>query len=86
MLRVWPNPVVRATALRGAGWAGDEVSVGVYDLAGRAIAEGTAHVVGGEWQSAWSSLSRQGNIAPGIYLVRVRDGTRHAEQKVLVLE
>lgn len=86
-LRVGPNPISGSTTLSGDGWtSGDEVVIGVYDLAGRRVAAGATRVTNRAWQMAWSTIARQGSIARGVYFVRARDRQRQAEQKVLVLE
>jgi hypothetical protein len=86
VVRVRPNPLAGSALLSGAGWTGGDVTVEVFDLAGRKVASRTAAVANGEWRFAWSSLATQGRIANGVYLVRARDRERHAEQKVMVME
>jgi len=86
VVRVNPNPLAGSAMLSGEGWAGGEVTVEVFDLAGRKVASRIASAINGRWQFAWNSLTTQGRIAGGMYLVRARDRERQAERKVLVLE
>ena len=86
VVRVHPNPLAGSAMLSGEGWTGGEVTVEIFDLAGRKVASRTASAINGQWRFAWNSLANQGRIARGMYLVRARDHERQAEQKVLVLE
>jgi len=86
VVRVHPNPLVGAAMLSGEGWTGGEVTVEIFDLAGREVASRTVSAINGQWRFAWNSLATHGRIARGMYLVRARDRERQAEQKVLVLE
>lgn len=85
-VHVQPNPFVGSAMLSGEGWTAGEVTVEVFDIAGRKIASRTASAINGQWRFAWNSLATQGRIAQGMYLVRARDRERQAQQKVLVLE
>lgn len=84
--RVHPNPVAGGSSLSGEGWTGGEVKIDLYDLAGRRILSHASLVSDGKWRLGWRELAAAGRLAKGIYLVRVRDAGRHAEQKVMVLE
>ena len=86
VVHVHPNPLVGSAMLSGEGWTGGEVTVEVFDLAGRKVGSQTASAINGQWRFAWNSLATQGRIARGMYLVRARDRERQAEQKVLVVE
>jgi hypothetical protein len=86
VVRVHPNPLAGIAMLSGEGWTGGEVTVEVFDLAGRKVASRTAAAINGQWRFAWSSLATQGRLARGMYLVRARARGQQAEQKVLVLE
>jgi hypothetical protein len=85
VVRVHPNPLAGTATLSGEGWRDGEVTIEVFDLAGRKIAWRAASAITGQWRCAWSSLATHGAIAPGMYLVRVRDRERQAQQRVLVL-
>jgi len=85
-IQVSPNPVRAGSTLRGEGWSGSQVEVGLYDLAGRRVASRAVSVSDGRWQLSWAAWVRPGTIAKGVYLVRARDGERRAQQKLLVLE
>ncbi len=86
-LRIGPNPTSASTMLSGQGWtSGDDVVIGVYDLAGRRVAAGTTRATNGVWQLAWSTIARPGSIAKGVYFVRARDREGQAGQKIFVLE
>lgn len=86
VVRVHPNPLTSTSQLSGEDWAGGEVTVDLHDLAGRKVAARTVRAVGGKWRLAWSSLALHGRMPTGVYLVRARGGSQHAEQKVLVLQ
>ena len=86
VVRVHPNPLAAGAVLSGEGWAGDEVTVEVFDLAGRKVASRTTSAIGGKWQFAWNSFDTRVSLSKGMYLVRARDPERQAEQKVFVLE
>ena len=86
VVRIHPNPLAGNAALSGEGWAGGEVTVEVFDLAGRRVASRTASAIDGKWRLAWNSLVTKGTIPRGMYLLRVHDRERQANQKVMVLE
>lgn len=85
-VRVHPNPFAGNAVLSGAGWAGPEVSVEVYDIAGRRVAARIASVTNGQWRLVWDTLAPRGSVARGVHVVRVRDRERQAERKILFLE
>lgn len=85
-LRIAPNPVARSTTIRGEGWtSGDQVEIGVYDLAGRRVAAGVTGVIHGAWQATWSAIVGERPISKGVYFVRASDRHHQTEQRVLVL-
>ena len=65
VVRVHPNPLAGNAVLSGEGWIGGEVTVEVFDLAGRRVASRTASAINGQWRFAWNSLATQGRIAGG---------------------
>jgi hypothetical protein len=85
VIRVHPNPAASNAELSGEGWVSGEVSVEIFDLAGRKIAARNVSAANGRWRCSWNGLVTN-RLARGMYLVRVRDGKDQAEQKVLLLE
>jgi hypothetical protein len=83
-----PNPFSETLDIH-YGVAADHrwVSVGVFDVAGRLVAqlrEGPAQA--GEYNVAWDGTDRRGaRVSSGVYFVRVRVGSEALERKVVLL-
>ena len=81
-----PNPFETATDIRFTLGRGEEVELGVYDLAGRLVAE-LKHgpMPKGSHSIRWDGHERDGRGAPaGIYVYRLRTGAA-VESRPMVL-
>jgi hypothetical protein len=83
-LRVFPNPARGPVAISLTLPAAEEVSMAVFDLAGKEVLrlhEGAAPA--GLLQLSWEGLTREGHTAPsGLYWVRARLGGRQIVQRL----
>ncbi len=82
-----PNPFRQETRLTFFSPTGGLVSAGVYNIAGRkvrALLDG--HVAAGDHEIVWDGADCHGRrAASGVYLCRVEQSGRAAEQKVVLL-
>ncbi len=84
---VFPNPFAGYTEVRFFLRQAAEVTVEVYDIAGRQVAQLTRGFRAPGWQSVrWLARDDQGRaVAPGIYLWALRVGAERHARKVLLL-
>ena len=79
---VAPNPAAGPFTVRFTLPADGAVTLEIVDLLGRRVASRSAFLGAGEY--AWRMDSER-PLAPGIYLVRLRQGDRRAVAKACVL-
>ncbi|MBD3257955.1 T9SS type A sorting domain-containing protein [candidate division GN15 bacterium] len=80
---IYPNPFNPRTDVYFFARPGDEVTVAVYDVAGRQVAvlhEGAAR--GGRQRVSWDATG----VSSGVYLVQVARGTETMTEKVALLK
>ncbi len=86
-VNAWPNPLVADAAISFNLPGRAEVSVRVYDIAGRLVsvlARGT--MTSGAHEARWNLASDSGQrVRAGIYLVELRAGAQRATTRVVVL-
>ncbi len=88
--RPTPNPCVSSTqvnySLPGGG-AGLDVSLTVYDLAGRRVQTLTgAEMAGGTGQVRWNCRDDRGQVVPsGVYFIRMNWGDKQASRRVVLI-
>ncbi len=83
----YPNPIRRGTAIAFSLPVGGDVSLVVYDVAGRRVstlAEG--HHVAGDYQVVWEGKDDGGNELPsGVYFYRLETPQGERHRKMLLL-
>jgi len=82
-----PNPVSRGTTLSFSLEARENVSMCIYDISGRLVAEIDAGALpAGPNEMMWDGRDSGGeDVASGIYLCRLKAGDDHATSKLTVL-
>lgn len=81
-LRVTPNPSRGAVSFVLGGAAGETAFVRIYDLSGRLV-DSVGTVLGSEGSIlAWN---RGGSVPPGVYLVRMENGSRVLLSRMILL-
>lgn len=85
-----PNPCVSSTQVNyslPAGGTRQDVSLGVYDLAGHRIQTLTGdQMTGGTGQVRWNCRDERGQTVPsGVYFIRMNWGDKHASQRVVLI-
>jgi hypothetical protein len=87
LIRICPNPVVKATNLRLAISRTSDVEISVFDTAGRLIWRKWCRGLSpGEHGFQWDARDlRHHPVAPGVYFVSVNTGTTKASAKMVVL-
>jgi len=81
-LRVTPNPSRGAVSFVLGGVAGETAFVRIYDLSGRLV-DSLGTVLGAEGASV--SWNRSGSVPPGVYLVRMDNGSRVFLSRMILL-
>ncbi len=81
-LRVTPNPSRGAVSFVLGGSAGETAIVRIYDLSGRLV-DSLGTVLGAEGASL--SWNRAGSVPPGVYLVRMENGSRVLLSRMILL-
>jgi flagellar hook assembly protein FlgD len=86
-VRTWPNPVVEGAAISYNLPARADVSVCVYDIAGRLVSTlARGSMAAGDHEARWNPRSAGGSRSDaGIYMVEVRAGTQRSTMRVAVL-
>jgi len=80
-LQVAPNPTKETTTIRFELLKDEYVNLAVYNLNGQVVEQLVdGKLVNGEHQIIW----RKGEIAPGLYVVRLQNGRLTSAQKVIV--
>lgn len=77
-----PNPVTGATTFSFELAEGSDVTLAVYDAAGRKVAD----VADGYFGPGEHDVSFAGKLAPGVYVYRLDAGTKTAARKMVVVE
>lgn len=81
-LKVTPNPSRGAVSFVLGGAAGETAIVRIYDLSGRLV-DSVGTVLGSEGATlAWN---RGGSVPPGVYLVRMENGSRVLLSRMILL-
>lgn len=81
-LRVMPNPSNGAVSFLLGGTAGETAVLSIYDLSGRLL-DSIGTVLGAE--GANLSWNRAGSVPPGVYLVRMENGSRVLMSRMIIL-
>lgn len=81
-LRIAPNPSMGAVSFVLGGVAGETAIVRIYDLSGRLV-DSLGAVLGAEGASL--SWNRSGSVPPGVYLVRMENGSRVLLSRMILL-
>jgi hypothetical protein len=88
LLMAQPNPFKPSTSVRFRVPAAGEVSLRIYDIAGRPVrvlAEG--YRAAGEYSVPWDGTrERGGRLSPGVYLIRLTVPGASATEKAVLLE
>ncbi len=88
LLAPWPNPFSGETTFSFAAGRDADLTMEVYNLAGRRIWQQNLPVMGGRTASTgWNGRDTAGRrVASGVYLVRVREGQRILGSQRIVLQ
>lgn len=81
-LRVTPNPSRGAVSFILGGAAGETAVIRIYDLSGRLV-DSLGAVLGADGASL--SWNRSGSVPPGVYLVRMQNGSRVLLSRMILL-
>ncbi|MBD3161485.1 MAG: S8 family serine peptidase, partial [Candidatus Eisenbacteria bacterium] len=85
-LRLAPNPATGPVAITGRA-PGRLVRIALFDPTGRRVRSIEAPVADGRFAASWDGRDSRGDrLAAGIYLIRVREGARSVEAKLVRLE
>lgn len=85
-LRAWPNPVATSLQLALRAPAGSELSLEVFDLAGRRVRAWAGRATGERTTLQWDLRDWQGKpVASGPYFLRLRSGDAEATRRILHL-
>ena len=81
-LSVSPNPFTASTSIALDTGAGDAVRVGIYDAAGRLVRD-LAQGVRGRAVIRWDGKAQSGDLAPGVYFLRLDSAAGTATHKLV---
>jgi flagellar hook assembly protein FlgD len=84
---VTPNPFSGSLRLQyEVPAAGGDVSLRIYDLAGRLVARPVAGPhKGGVYNSQWNAIGRDGHrVPPGVYMVQLQMGPKSVLRRVVL--
>jgi hypothetical protein len=85
---VFPNPLGRSSTITFTLERAADVSLKIYDLAGRLVHELPAgNLEAGRHQLSWNGNDSQGRRLPaGVYFLKLGDGTHSQATKVLLID
>ena len=79
---VYPVPAQQAVTIRYGLPFAAVVSVDVFDILGRLVSSSLTDRIGAGWHELKYGVD---DLAPGVYLIRLRDGSAQISRKVVVL-
>jgi FlgD Ig-like domain len=88
LARAFPNPLNPNTTIEFGVERTTDVSVTIYSVAGRLVRELRRGVLEpGTYHCTWNGIDAQGHsVAAGVYFLHLRAGSRHFEQRLVVVK
>ncbi len=88
LLAPWPNPMTDSATFAFSAHRDVDLTVAVFDLAGRRVWQRKVSAMGGQTASiGWNGRDNHGRVsASGVYLVRALEGNRVLGSRTVVMQ